>query len=287
MGDIILLCPNPYRDLGLRVTLEAEAILHAAGFPTWICPVFDASGTGFLPADVPIMPMEAVLPDARLIVTFGGDGTILHAARMAVGRRIPILGVNLGTKGMMAELERMELPKLLDAARGYYKPMERMMLDVKLVRNDQVVYADCALNDAVISGVIRVIHLTAFGDGRRISEFSGDGIIVATPTGSTAYSMSAGGPLVEPAAANIILTPVCAHNLAARSFVLAPDRHVAVRLGNLNRKRAVMSVDGGESVELQSGDELHVRRSRYCTVMADLGHKSFYDIIYEKLGERA
>jgi NAD+ kinase len=286
MSNPILLCPNPYRDIGLQVTQEAEAILNAAGFSTRICPVFDAQGSKFLPAEVDTVPMEEALPDARLIVTFGGDGTILHAARMAIGRMIPILGVNLGTKGMMAELERLELPKLLDAARGYYKPMERMMLDVELVRDGETVFSDCALNDAVISGVIRIIHLTAFGDGRRISEFSGDGIIIATPTGSTAYSMSAGGPLVEPAAENIILTPVCAHNLVTRSFVLAPDRRVAVRLGSLNGKQAVMSVDGGEPIELRSGDELHVKKSNYRTIMADLGYKSFYDITYEKLGER-
>ena len=161
-----------------------------------------------------------------------------------------------------------------------------MMLDVELRREGKTVYSGLALNDAVITGVVHTIRLEAIRDGRTITKFSGDGLILATPTGSTAYSMSAGGPLVEPTAENFILTPICAHALAIRAFVLAPDGSVTVKIGNLTEKSAVLSLDGGTAINLREDDHIVVRKSRYKTILAHVGEKSFFDIAFEKLGER-
>lgn len=282
----IVLCPNPNRDRDCALSLRAKELLTDIGFSVVMSPIIYTDTESSLPSDIEPVPLENALAGAALAVSFGGDGTILHMARAAVKHQVPILGVNLGKKGFMAELEPNEIEKLVDVANGNYEIRRRMMLDVELCRNGESIFCDTALNDAVISGVARMITLTAFGDGRRISHFSGDGIIAATPTGSTAYSMAAGGPLVEPTAKNIILTPVCAHILAAKAFVLEPERLVTIKIGEFNGRHAILSVDGVETVSLDIDDEINVKKSGYETLMAHVGTKSFYDIAYEKLGER-
>lgn len=287
MTDTIALCPNIFRDPGLKTTMEAKYILENAGFATVISTVFRPGGNRTIPDGVETIPIEESVRRAKLIVSLGGDGTILHTARAAVGSEAPIIGVNLGTKGFMAELEPDQLYMLVKAARGSFVPEYRMMLDVSLVRGGEAVFSDFALNDVVVSGIAHTIHLKAWGDGQLMTEFSGDGIILATPTGSTAYSMSAGGPLVEPTAENIIMTPICPHVLVSRSFVLAPQRSVRIQLPRLSgNRRAVLSVDGGDTLALRTGDELTVSRSKYRTLIAHVGDKTFYDVAYEKLGER-
>ena len=287
MGKHVVLCPNPYRDIGLSYTKRAKQLLEESGHEVVVSMIYGTDKENpVFPLDINPVPLEHSLSGAGLLVSFGGDGTILHTARAATHTRVPIIGVNLGSKGFMAELEPFELERLSHAAAGLYTPENRMMLDVKLVRAGRDVYTECALNDAVVHGVVNVIRIEALGDGRTISNFSGDGVIVATPTGSTAYSMAAGGPLVEPSASNIILTPVCSHALMARSFVLAPERAVTLRLGELGGKQAILSVDGTDSVNLESWDEVQICRSENQTLLAHVGHKSFYDIAFEKLGER-
>jgi len=287
MGKHVVLCPNPYRDVGLSYTKRAKNHLEESGYEVMVSMVCSTDKEDpVFPLDIKPVPLEQSLSGAGLLVSFGGDGTILHTARAAMHKRVPIIGVNLGSKGFMAELEPFELERLSDAAAGLYTPDNRMMLDVKLMRDGCEVYTGCALNDAVVHGIINVIKIEALGDGRTISSFSGDGVIVATPTGSTAYSMAAGGPLVEPSASNIVLTPVCSHALMARSFVLAPERVVTLRLGDLAGKQAILSVDGTDGINLQSWDEIQIYRSEHQTLLAHVGHKSFYDIAFEKLGER-
>jgi len=200
-----------------------------------------------------------------------------------MGHSIPVIGVNLGTVGFLAELDRGELAKLVCAARGEYTPSPRMMLEISVMRGGETVYSNYALNDVSLHGVVQMIRMTARGDGRKILEYSGDGIVISSPTGSTAYSLSAGGPIVEPTAENLILTPICAHALIARSFVLAPDRVVSVTVSDL-RCQAFISSDG-DSFEVREGDELIVRKASHKTVIAHVGEKAFYDIVYEKLGD--
>ena len=185
----------------------------------------------------------------------------------------------------LAELERGELDRLLEVADSDFAVLPRMMLDLKLIRGGKTVYTARALNEAVVRALVSVVRLEALGDGREITEFSGDGIIVSTPTGSTAYSMAAGGPIVEPEAECIILTPICTFRLAARSFVLTDDREVRIRTIDQGEKEVMLSIDG-EPVEFLDGDELIVKRSEQTLLMARVSDRSFYDIVFEKLNDK-
>lgn len=284
----IVLSSNPYRDKGLRVALEARRILEHAGAQTVLClPFQPRKGDRLdLPKQAVLSTLDQELPTADLLICFGGDGTILHAARDATLHGVPILGVNTGSVGFMAELERSELSLLAPLAHGMYTIEERMMLDVKVLRGDKIISQDLALNDAVISkgSMARVAEMEVLADRVKVTSITGDGIIVATPTGSTAYSMSAGGPIVEPTSKSIIVTPVCAHQLAARAMVLAPERIVTVQLPRGNRKYLYLSVDGGKAVRLAGGDRVEIRRSPHKTRLVRLSDRSFYQIINQKLG---
>ena len=284
----IVLSSHPYRDKGLRVAMEARRVLEHAGAQTVMClPFQPKKGDRLdLPRHLSLSMLEKELPTADLLICFGGDGTILHAARDATLHNIAILGVNLGSVGFMAELERSELPLLAPLAHGMYTIEERMMLDVKVLRGDRVISQDTALNDAVISkgSMARVAEMEVLADRVKVTSITGDGVIVATPTGSTAYSMSAGGPIVEPTSKSIIVTPVCAHQLVARAMVLAPERVVSVQLPRGNRKYLYLSVDGGKAVRLTGGDRVEICRSERATQLVRLADRSFYEVINQKLG---
>ena len=289
----IVLCPNVESDAGLVMTLKVREVLEKLGRQTAICPVFDSSvsflglgGSEQAGREVVVTRIEDELPSAEMLITFGGDGTILRAARAAVDFGIPILGFNMGGKGFMAELETSDATLLYDAAAGKYEIEQRMMLDAEVLRGGETVYKDFALNDVVIRGDNKVIDLTLYGDGQRITRFSGDGAIIATPTGSTAYSMAAGGPIVEPSASNIIITPICAHILEAKSFVLVSDRNVSIEIGWRKHNPAYMSVDGGDHFDLCDGDSVSVRKSEKHTRLIRLTERSFYEKVSEKLGEQ-
>lgn len=285
----IVLSPNPYRDRGLRAAQSAQRILENAGAQTAICLPFDLDqGSRLeLPPGVSLGRLEEEMQDADVLVCFGGDGTILHAAHEANARNIPILGVNLGSIGFMAELEHGELSLLSRLAGGKFGIERRMMLDVSVRREGRCVFSDQALNDAVLTkgAVARVLDLEVTGDRVVISSFAGDGLVVATPTGSTAYSMAAGGPIVEPTAENIIIAPICAHSLHAKPFVLGANRTVGVRLAPGGKKAAYLSVDGGRAFRVQPGDWVECRRSRQATQLVKLTGRSFYERINQKLGK--
>lgn len=285
----LVLSPNPYRDKGLRAARSAEKILRAAGAQTRMCLPFTFEGGGGieLPKDISFGEMDKELDGADMLICFGGDGTILHAAKEAAARQIPILGVNMGSVGFMAELEHSELSLLSRVTAGKYRIDERMMLDVAVIRDGRRVLEDFALNDAVMTkgAVARIVDLEVYGDGVLISQLGGDGLIVSTPTGSTAYSMAAGGPIVEPSAESIIITPICAHALQAKSFVLGRDRVVEVRTERHSRKSVYLSMDGGKAFKLAGGDRVVIRRSERVTRLARITDKSFYTIVSEKLGK--
>ena len=269
------------RDEGLVCTKRVKAMLENAGCEVILSPIY---GT---PADEATMELDDAMNGASLLVTLGGDGTILHLAPLIMRSGVPLVGVNLGHKGFLTELDRGTVDKLLAAAAGAYEIVPRMMLDISVERDGAIIYTDTAINEAVVSGIVQNVRLTALGDGERILDFSGDGVIVSSPTGSTAYSMSAGGPLVEPSTENIILTPICAHMLAARSFVLAPERVVTVSPRELeDGKRCILTADGRGMIDLKNGDLVTVRRSKHKLYFADLGTRSFYETAFEKLGER-
>ena len=283
----VVLSPNPYRDKGLKAAQAAERVLRSSGVETVMCLPFALGGGGVeVPRHIRFKDAAEELKTADMLICFGGDGTILHAAKDANVHHVPVLGVNLGSVGFMAELEQSELSMLSRLAAGKYTVEARMMLDVAVRREGKVIYSDLALNDAAVTkgAVARVVDLEVYGDRVLISSFSADGVVVSTPTGSTAYAMSAGGPIVEPTAENIIVTPICPHALSARSFVLSRGRTVSVKLGKMARKTAYLSVDGGKALRLNSSDTVELRESQSKTRLVRVTGRSFYEILNHKLG---
>ena len=237
-----------------------------------------------LPKDLRFSRLDRELPGADLIICFGGDGTILHMSKTATRAGIPILGVNIGTMGFMAELESSELEQLKRLATGEYTIDKRMMLDVTVFRDRDIIFHDICLNDVVITkgAIARIVHLAVECDGVEAMECGGDGVIVATPTGSTAYSLSAGGPIVEPDAHNILITPICAHDVGSRCMVTSDQRVITVKLTRNMRRNAYLSVDGGKSVRLSMGDVSIVKKSNLETNLVRLKDRSFYDVVNQK-----
>ena len=280
----VILTPNPYRDKNFQTVREAMRILTQAGMEVKICLPFEVDRTYDLPNDLRFSRLDRELPTASLVICFGGDGTILHMAKAATRSGVPILGVNIGTMGFMAELESTELQELSRIAKGDYTVDERMMLDVTVLRDRDIIFHDICLNDAAITkgAVARIVHLKVDCDNIQVLECSGDGVIIATPTGSTAYSLSAGGPIVEPEANSILITPVCAHDVASRSIVVSQDRHVTVGLTNNARRNAFLSVDGGRATKINMGDVITVRKSNLTTKLIRLKSRSFFDVVNMK-----
>ena len=280
---MIAICPNPYRDSGCELSLKIDALLKGEGYETCLCPIFADVGDAILPRHLSYRKLEEVAGACSLIIVVGGDGTILSAARQIHEYTVPLLGINLGTKGFMTILEPENYACVLQAARGEYTLSKRMKLDVSLLRGGELICRDKALNDVVLHGYGDCIQITARCNGNRITSFSGDGVILSTPTGSTGYSMSAGGPIVEPNAENIIISPICAHMIGSRSFVLGPESVITIEMEKLHTRRAYLAVDGNNLLDLVSGDTVVVKRSESCTWMADLGLRNFYELAFEKL----
>ena len=280
----VILCPNPYRDKGLSAAKEADAILRRMGMETVFCLPFRPEG-GDQQFGVVCKPLQQELRGSDLIIAFGGDGTILHLARTAATRGIPVLGVNLGSLGFMSDLERSELHLLQNLAQGRFRREKRMMLDVSVLREGRTVYVSSALNDAVVSkgAMARVVRLQVMAGDDQLGVFSGDGIVVATPTGSTGYSLSAGGPIVEPTAQNFVISPICAHTVFSSSFVLSAAGSVSVSSAEQSRKQIYLSVDGGKAFALRPGDRVRVCRSRYETELLRLTDRSLYEILRTKM----
>ena len=280
----VILTPNPYRDKNFQTVRLAMQVLRDNGIQPKLCLPFDVDRSFELPRDLRFHRLDRELPNADMVICFGGDGTILHMAKAATRRGIPILGVNIGTMGFMAELESTELDKLALLAKGEYTLDHRMMLDVTIQRDRDIIFHDICLNDAVITkgAVARIVHLEVRCDGVQAMESGGDGVIVATPTGSTAYSFSSGGPIVEPEAKNIIITPICPHNVGSRCIVTSDKRVITVGITQNARRNAFVSVDGGRSVRLNMGDTVTIKKSNLETKLVRLKDRSFFDVVNSK-----
>ena len=280
----IILTPNPYRDKNFQTVRTAMKILRDCGVEVRLCLPFEIDRSYDLPKDLRFSRLDREISNADMLICFGGDGTILHMAKTATRNNIPILGVNIGTMGFMAELESSELDELKRIAAGDYTVDERMMLDVTVHRDRDIIFHDICLNDVVITkgAVARIVHMAVNCDGVQALECGGDGMIIATPTGSTAYSLSAGGPIVEPDAHSILITPICSHDVASRCIVASENRTVTVSLTRNNRRCAYLSADGGKTLRMNMGDVATVKKSQLTTKLVRLKDRSFYDVVNMK-----
>lgn len=235
------------------------------------------------PCDVP--------QDTDCILVLGGDGTLLQVARETVHLNIPLLGINLGTLGYMAEVEISNLYQALDALiTDQYFTEKRMMLKGVLCMGGELCEQTHALNDIVITrqGVLKVIVYEIYVNGIFLNRYVADGIIIATPTGSTGYNMSAGGPIVEPKASLIVITPICPHTLNTRSIILAPDDEIEIRvLEGRDGKMQEMEVyfDGNQNEKVVTGDHITISKSEKETIFIRLNEVSFLEVLNRKMSE--
>jgi NAD+ kinase len=230
------------------------------------------------------VPYEEFPLHVDVLFAFGGDGTILGIARDFAKHNIPILGVNLGTLGFLSEAEPEDLPDLIDAIiELQYQTENRMMLEAELFRAGEKIDSWIALNDIGIAkgSYSRMITCKLFLHDKILNKFFGDGLIISTPTGSTAYSMSAGGPIVAPNMSALLVTPVCPHSLTARPILLSPDEEITIEV-NATHQEIGMSIDGQIGVQLEILDQIKIRRSPYSTKLIKWKDRSFLDVIKSK-----
>ncbi len=230
------------------------------------------------------LPLDMIYATADMIVVLGGDGSILEAARRASGRGTPILGINLGRVGYMAELEPNELNLLTEVLEGCYTIEERSMLCVERVSGAKHTIA-YALNEAVISGgsMARIIELELYESDTFVSKYRADGLIVATPTGSTAYSMSAGGPVIDPRMACFCVTPICPHALNARPLIFADSARLSVKNTCQREKMLYLTLDGRTNLDLALGDVVHITKAERTAKLVSLKRNNFYSKVSKKL----
>jgi NAD+ kinase len=226
------------------------------------------------------------VPDADLAIVLGGDGTVLYSCRLFAEKPIPVLGVNLGTIGFMAEVVREEwLSAFEKYVRGELGISERLMLSVSVLRGNQLLLRETALNDCVLSGSAssRMIFIDVELSGIELGRYRADGIILATPTGSTAYSLSAGGPILHPETDALILTPICPHSLSNRPLVLPGSEKITLTLKQKQRIPVTLTVDGRGVFLPEEGDVIQVSRHRSKALLVKSDKRSFYEIVHAKL----
>lgn len=227
--------------------------------------------------------------DTDCIITLGGDGTLIQAARDLAAREIPIAGINLGNLGYLTQIgENDDVEEFLDAlVEDHYHLEERMMLRGRVFRGGKAAEENIALNDIVLTreGALRVLKFRIYVDGELLNEYSADGVIVATPTGSTAYNLSAGGPIAAPEGQLIILTPISPHMLTSRSIVLGADSRIRLEIARSGCEGQAAAFDGGACVYMEQGDYIEIERSELVTRVVKLDRRSFLEILKHKMFE--
>lgn len=229
--------------------------------------------------------MEHVGEDADLIIVLGGDGTLLSVSRHGKRKEVPILGVNLGGLGFLTETSVEELPSTLKKVLvGDYGVSRRIMLDVNVRRKDEEIFSITVLNDAVITkdALARIIDIETYVNGEYLTMFKADGLIFSTPTGSTGYSLAAGGPLIYPSLPNIIVTPICPHTLTNRPIILPEGAEVRARLKSKEEK-VILTLDGQVGFPLDYNDEIVIVKSAHVVNLVKSSSRGYFEILRTKL----
>lgn len=250
-----------------------------------IRPLCDAETASCLASPRPVRTREQLAEESQLLLVLGGDGTLLAAARQAASRGVPILPVNLGSLGFLTSFTSEELyPALEDTLAGRHSVSERVLLQTDLLRDAAKVETHLALNDAVINkGVLaRMIDLELAIDGDFVCRYRADGLIVSTPTGSTAYSLSAGGPIVYPAVGAFLITPICPHMLTDRPLVVQDSSRIEISFPG-NSDSVFLTIDGQTGIKLQPGDQIRVTKAGPRLKLIQPPRKSYFEILRSKL----
>lgn len=266
---------NDGKDKGQKVTNEVIRLLEASGKRCTRCL-----------KDENKKIIKSSIPERfDCAVVIGGDGTLIEAARALHGRNIPILGINMGTLGYLAEVEVGHIEEALDSLlSGKYEVEDRMMLEGSLGNS----LRDVSLNDIVVarSASLRLIHFRLYVNGELLNSYEADGVIISTPTGSTAYNLSAGGPIVEPTAEMIVITPICSHALNTSSIVLSAEDELIIEIGegkNNTTEEACIAFDGSDTIAMVTGEKVIIRRSGAAAKIIKLSKVSFLETLRRKM----
>lgn len=275
-----LIVTNRTKDMDLSVTNKIKEYLEEREA---LCDIYDA------PEE---MPEEWIADDLDCAIVLGGDGTILHAITPLVYHDIPILGVNMGTVGFLTSVELEDLEDALTALlEDRYEYDDRIMLEGIVYRNGEQIFKAAGVNDIAISrsGFSRIIRFRIWSNGQLVDSYGADGVVIATPTGSTGYNLSAGGPVVSPCSDVLIITPISPHSLTSRSIVVSGDETVMLqveRIGQNHMEEAFITVDGQHGTRLKENDRIQIKRAGVKTRLLKVSNTGFFEVLRSKMGGR-
>lgn len=280
----ISIFPNFNNDGVLQTCEEICKELDKLGVEYSVAKCNESDETGTLPL---FFDTDELIENCDIVIVVGGDGTTLNVAKAASLHNKLTLGINAGRLGFMSGLERDELSLLDRLVSGDYEVEQRMMINARLLSENGTQDFNC-LNDAVITrgDLARLIDVTVKSDGRVITKNRADGMIIATPTGSTAYSMAAGGPVVSPDNSCFVVTPICPHSLVNRSIVFSSDKELEITVENDKNNTSYLSIDGEKSVAVTKNSKIIISKSKYVAKLIKIKPDSFYEILNKKLLER-
>lgn len=271
---------NKDKDIDYKHTKVIVEKLLQKGFEAVVAPeIKDA-------INLPATGSASVYEDSDFIICVGGDGTFLNAARQAYFLKKPVLGINKGTVGFLSEVETKDIEMAINKiAEGNFKVQERMVLEVEVIRQGETVFEDIAINDAVVArmALSRILRLKVMVDEKYMDSFPGDGVIISTPSGSTGYSLAAGGPIVQPDMRLLLISPICPHIMYSRSYIAPDSRKISVSIDEACAVDAMVTVDGQKGFAIQSGDLVCVKASRNNVLFASVSKVNFYDVLRAKL----
>ncbi len=277
---------NITKDDGLKITKIVTSLLDKKNISYKISEV-DFTNNSKISYTSP----DDVDSDSDLVMVIGGDGTLLQTARDLATLDIPMLGINLGILGYLAEVETDKIEEAIDLIiENDFRTEPRIMLVGDIYRNGEKIYHDICLNDIVLgrAGNLRVIDFNIYVNNQFLNKYNADGVIIATPTGSTAYNLSAGGPILEPCANIIVVTPICSHTIGSRSIVLSADSEIKIEVcanRHLNDGFAKLYFDGNSSFVLNEGDIVEVTKSHLNTKIMKFNKMSFVEVLHKKMNK--
>ena len=281
----IFLIPNMDKEGAALYTSQIADKLHSLGC---ICYADDYNAGSFESEHISFVPFDSVMPEIDVVVTLGGDGTIIRSCKRAMPYQTLILGINIGRLGFLADLEVHQLDLLENLVTGEYRVDQRTMLHAE-VEKDGTLHHFYALNDVTVTtgGYIKIVDLEVYCNDRLSTTYRADGVILSTPTGSTGYAMSAGGPIIDPAIDTIGLTPICPHSLFSRTILFAPDNVLTVRSKEINNSaNVVLCIDGESVMTLTGQDSVKVTKASNTMGFISLTGNNFCDMLNTKLLER-
>jgi NAD+ kinase len=284
--DKFCLITNREKDINLEVTNQITSYMSKNNKECILLEGSETQDCGCYCTDT-----KEISDNVECAIVLGGDGTIIQAANDLLGKNIPIMGINLGTLGFLAEIEKDNIYTALDALyEDNYAKQERMMLFGKISSKNTDIFQGTALNDIVItrSGFSRIISVSIYINEEIVDRYRGDGVIVSTPTGSTGYNLSSGGPVIKPDAKVMVITPICPHTLGARSIVISAEDSVRIQINESKKtqdEEAIATIDGRKVFLLHSGDNINISKAQETTNLIKINGISFFNTLRTKIGQ--